>query len=220
MKCPKCGYITFDNLERCKRCGEEWDLRPEHSLVSAAATRSTLSLELSLDEEFERLYQHLKSEEEKASRVRWGGFLRRSAAFFVDVWVLAIFSLLLFYFAYLGFSIGLAAHHRQLSWVNAGFFLRIFFFAWFFLVSGYFVLLHGLEGKTVGKWLLGLRVVGAQDQPITYGQAFVRWIGTLISGLFGLGMMWVIWEQEKRGWHDLLARTWVIREWARASSKG
>jgi len=24
MKCPKCGFLTFDNLDSCKRCGADW----------------------------------------------------------------------------------------------------------------------------------------------------------------------------------------------------
>ncbi|MBI2358331.1 MAG: RDD family protein [Deltaproteobacteria bacterium] len=78
--------------------------------------------------------------------------------------------------------------------------------------SGYFVILHGMEGCTVGKWCLGLRVVGARDPPVGYGRALVRWVGTLISGVSLLGFLWILWQRERRGWHDLLAGTRVIRE--------
>ena len=46
------------------------------------------------------------------------------------------------------------------------------------LATIYFVVFHGMEGKTVGKWLLGLRVVGVNQRPITYRRALLRWIGT------------------------------------------
>ncbi|MFQ5903368.1 MAG: RDD family protein [Candidatus Binatia bacterium] len=227
MKCPNCGYITFDYLDQCKRCGANWvSERVRHGIETPTPSlgegqsssavieegKSAVELELLLDEEFDRLYERLKREEEKASGVRWGGFLRRACAFFVDILVLFLFSSLLFYFAYVGYSVGLAAHHRSFSSDNLEVFLRLLFFAWLSLGAGYFVLFHGMEGKTVGKWFLGLRVVGAHQGPITYGQAFIRWIGALISAFFGLGFLWILWNRQRRGWHDLLAGTWVIRE--------
>jgi len=32
MKCPKCGFLTFDNLDSCKRCGADWT--PERARLS------------------------------------------------------------------------------------------------------------------------------------------------------------------------------------------
>lgn len=220
MRCPKCGYITFDHLKQCKRCGAEWEAVPGPSPVSTEEKQSTLAAELLLDDEFDRLYRRLKREEERADRARWGGFFRRASALIVDIWILAVFSLMLFYFAYVSVNVGLAAHERQLSAGNLGFFLRLIFLAWIFLVAAYFVLLHGMEGRTVGKWLLGLRVVGAHDQPISYGQALIRWLAGLVSGISAVGFFWIIWQREKRGWHDLVARTWVVRERSRVSPEG
>lgn len=220
MRCPKCGYITFDHLKQCKRCGAEWAAAPGRSPVSTEEKQSALAAELLLDDEFDRLYQRLKREEERADRTRWGGFFRRASALIVDIWILAVFSLMLFYFAYVSVHVGLAAYQRQLSAGNLGFFMRLVFLAWIFLVAAYFVLLHGMEGRTVGKWLLGLRVVGAHDQPISYGQALIRWLAGLVSGISALGFFWIIWQREKRGWHDLVARTWVVRERSRVSPEG
>ena len=28
MKCPKCGYLGFDDLERCRNCGYDFSLAP------------------------------------------------------------------------------------------------------------------------------------------------------------------------------------------------
>ena len=174
--------------------------------------KGTAALELLLEEEFDRLYERLKREEEKASEIQWGGFFRRAGAFIVDLLVLTILTLLLFYLAYVGYSVGLAAHDQSLSSDNLDVFLLFLSLGWIGLVTGYFVLLHGMEGKTVGKWLFGLRVVGPDQEPITYGRALLRWIATWVSAIFGLGFLWVLFSGEKRGWHDLLAGTWVIRE--------
>jgi uncharacterized RDD family membrane protein YckC len=58
-----------------------------------------------------------------------------------------------------------------------------------------------------------LRVVGLAQQPISYRRALLRWVGMVGLGCasIGLSFLWIIWSGEKRAWHDLIARTWVIR---------
>ncbi len=233
MKCPECGYITFDDLDRCKRCHAVWVARPAGSgadkLTPSIAESGeppaleeersgTAALELRLDEEFDRLYERLQREEGREHEIRRGGFFRRSCAFLVDLVVLFFFSSLLFYFTYVGYRVGMAAHQQSISFDNWDF-LRLLSFAWLLLVTGYFVLFHGSGGQTVGKWVLGLRVVDADGGAITYGQALVRWLGLLLFAPIGLGFLWVLWDREKKGWHDILAHTRVVREWIPTSGK-
>jgi uncharacterized RDD family membrane protein YckC len=108
----------------------------------------------------------------------------------------------------------LAAHDRSISLSNAAPLMAFLTFAGMGLATAYFVVFHGTEGKTIGKWLLGLRVVGADQGLITYRQALLRWIGTVGFGFvsFGLSFLWILWQREKRGWHDFSAHTWVIRD--------
>ena len=176
-----------------------------------AEGRDVTELEALIDREFDQIYERLKREEQ-APGVRWGGFFRRCCALFVDFLMLGLFSLLLFYLASVGYRVGMAAHKRSLSWGNLSGLFHILGVAWLFLVCGYFVLLHGLDGRTVGKWLFGLRVVGVDHERITYGQALIRWTAALLSAPLLVGFLRILWNREKRGWHDLLARTWVIRE--------
>ena len=126
--------------------------------------------------------------------------------------MIIVLSVIMLVLSYIGYKVGLSAYGRPVTWQNSP---PLFFFGtWgsIILSTAYFVVFHGMEGKTVGKWLLGLRVVGAERGSITYGQAFLRWLGTLVFAPFVLGFLWVLWSREKRGWHDFLARTWVIRE--------
>jgi uncharacterized RDD family membrane protein YckC len=176
-----------------------------------AETNDVAALRALIEREYDRLYERL-TEEERASAVAWGGFFRRCLAILVDVFVLSLFSLLLIYLTSLGLNVGLAAHRRALSWEEADGILPVLFGAWTVLVCGYFVVLHGLDGRTVGKWLFGLRVVGADQERIGYGQALIRWLVALLSAPLLFGFLRILWNREKRGWHDLLARTWVIRE--------
>ena len=142
----------------------------------------------------------------------WGGFFRRCGAFSIDLLVLFLFSVLLFYLLLIGYRVGLAANQEVLSLDQMEVFFRLFGLACLFFLASYFVLLHRMGGQTVGKWIMGLRVVGTQGSPITSWQSVMRLVGYLLSGFFGLGFLWILWSREKRGWHDWLADTWVVRD--------
>lgn len=70
-------------------------------------------------------------------------------------------------------------------------------------------------GKTFGKAILGVRVVGS-DGTITLGasQAFVRTLTFPISfAIFGLGLLGIIFGRERRAWHDHFAGSAVVYDW-------
>jgi uncharacterized RDD family membrane protein YckC len=168
-------------------------------------------IQAEIDREFDRLYELLKKEEQ-GRVVQWGGFFRRTWAFFVDGLVLGFFSLLLVFLSLLAYRVGLAAHQSSVSWESEGGLFSVLLAAWIVLVGGYFVVLHRIDGRTVGKWLFGLRVVGIERGPITLSQALIRWLAAVITAPLLLGYLRILWNREKRGWHDILAGTWVIRE--------
>lgn len=77
----------------------------------------------------------------------------------------------------------------------------------------YAVYLEGSpSGQTVGKKVLGIRVVDAQTgQQIGYGRAFLRYIGKIVSAIpCALGYLWMLWDKEKQTWHDKIATTLVV----------
>ncbi len=78
---------------------------------------------------------------------------------------------------------------------------------------GYYIYLTGRYGATLGKRLLGLRVVGEDLQQVTYGTAAVREVpGKLLSALAcSLGYIWAAFDGRKQAWHDKIAGTLVIR---------
>jgi uncharacterized RDD family membrane protein YckC len=144
--------------------------------------------------------------------IRWGGFLRRTGAFLVDLIIIGLLSTMMCLISFVAYKVGLYGHGRAITLQNSVPLIVFLTLGFAGLTTGYFVLFHGMEGKTVGKWLFGMRVVGAERRAITYGQAFLRWIGLVGFAPAGLGFLWIIWSREKRGWHDYLARTWVIRD--------
>jgi pSer/pThr/pTyr-binding forkhead associated (FHA) protein/uncharacterized RDD family membrane protein YckC len=75
------------------------------------------------------------------------------------------------------------------------------------------VLGWGIFGATPGKGLLGLRVIGGRRRRgLGIPLAFLRLCGMMVSGvLLGLGFLMIAFTRDKRGLHDHLAGTAVIR---------
>ncbi|HEX6128507.1 MAG TPA: RDD family protein [Candidatus Limnocylindria bacterium] len=78
---------------------------------------------------------------------------------------------------------------------------------------GYFPYFWARDGATPGMKMMGLRVVRDLDGgPISTGQAILRLVGYWVSGLvFYLGYIWILIDKRRRGWHDLMAGTVVIK---------
>jgi uncharacterized RDD family membrane protein YckC len=81
----------------------------------------------------------------------------------------------------------------------------------------YFIYFWGRQGATPGKKVLKLRVrrrdTVSGDAGIGDGKAFLRLIGYAISGfLFFLPFLMILANRERRGLHDFLADTVVVRE--------
>jgi uncharacterized RDD family membrane protein YckC len=78
--------------------------------------------------------------------------------------------------------------------------------------AAYFVLGHGTAGQTLGKRLLGVRVVDEGGEPIGYLRALGRALATIVAAIpLGLGLAAAWLRRDRRGLHDLLAGTRVIR---------
>ena len=77
----------------------------------------------------------------------------------------------------------------------------------------YFVGLTAYGGQTLGKRACGLRVVANHHGSLPISRAALReTLGKLLSGIpFLLGFLWVGLSKSKRGWHDHVAGTQVIR---------
>ncbi|MEK8127236.1 RDD family protein [Paenibacillus filicis] len=80
-------------------------------------------------------------------------------------------------------------------------------------LSLYFLLLTGLFGQTLGKRIVGIRVVRADGTVPSWGAALIRetigkWLSIL---LLGIGFLMAGMDANKRALHDQLSRTYVVR---------
>ena len=224
IRCPNCDSSILPTVAQCPHCGakqlprrvifgakrEEFTLTPDEEPIELPDQWETKDWRFASKRAIEPVQPSTGAA--PTEDVRWGGFFRRAVAFILDWVMIILLSAIMFVLSYVGYKVGLSAYGRSVTWQNSPPLVFFVTWSWIILATAYFVVFHGMEGKTVGKWLLGLRVVGDNQTPITYGQAFLRWIGTVVFAPFVLGFLWVLWSREKRGWHDSLARTWVIRD--------
>lgn len=157
---------------------------------------------------------------------KYGGFWRRFIAYMIDGIIISIVLFILAFIGGIAFFAGTMSSGNN-AWIsdmsNPEQMLSLTLWFWFFstlLNIAYFTYFHGTTGKTPGKMLLGLQVVSIEGNQISFGTAFLRSVGYLVSSLiFCLGYIWIMFDNKKQGWHDKIAGTVVIiRENADQSS--
>ena len=227
LKCQNCEAPVVAADELCGKCGAKLLHRrvllgvpkPENFSLTAEENKPEVEEDAGGDDwqfltqaELTRFGTLKRPTPESLAGVSWGGFFRRAYALSIDLFVIALLSSIMGAMAYVGYKVGLSAHGQVISGDNAAALFAILTLGWLGLTGAYFIVMHGLGGQTIGKMLLGLRVVGDDRQPPSFRQAALRWLAAVGFAPIGLGFLWVLWQSEKRGWHDFVARTWVVRE--------
>ena len=85
----------------------------------------------------------------------------------------------------------------------------------FFIGIGlYHVFFLSLANRTPGKAILGLQVVTVGGGHVRMGRSILRYLSYLVAivPLF-LGFGWILLDNRRQGWHDKLARTYVVYAW-------
>ncbi len=158
---------------------------------------------------------------------KFAGFWRRLVAYLIDNTIICLVFFVLFMIAIIGYFLGVASAEES-QWLadltdptkisSAMIFIWVFLLA---LTIGYFTYFHGTTGRTPGKMILGLQVVGEDGKPLTFGVAFLRAVGYFISSIvLNLGFIWVAFDKRKQGWHDKIAGTVVIIREEQARAEG
>ncbi len=137
---------------------------------------------------------------EVVSYNNYAGFTRRFLAFIIDrllIWM--------FIYAVLGYARGISIY-SIFSLFDADTIIAEI------LVMAYFVICETSSWQaTLGKHLLGMRVVTERYTAVTPSQAMWRFTWKYLSAfLLMLGFIWVIFDPKKQAWHDKLAHTYVI----------
>ncbi len=215
--CPRCQTPQRPRAKFCRACGvplAESSARSGSSQEAIVAGAPLVEIALahgaSSPEERSASRAHVVTppweEQEWPSSVRAlspAPVLMRLLAFFCDlVLLLGVVAVVI---------VGLVALRGPLLLVELA--------QWGTLAAGLVVLVNhiilcSVRGRSVGMALAGIKLVRADGRRISWGRSLVR--HTLGYGLaalsLGLGFLWMLWDEKKRGWHDRLSGTWVVKE--------
>jgi len=97
-------------------------------------------------------------------------------------------------------------------WYVIGFIVWALLYLWLSVV---------IFGKTLGKTVMGVRVVSADGSVALHSrQAFVRALTYPLSFVIvGIGLLGVVFGRERRAWHDHFAGTAVVYDWGSRTAR-
>jgi len=226
MRCPSCGFVSFDSLTACKRCGKEIPRqeasrriapipRVEIRSASPSADEPTLPACLGKADEVTgpAVVERSADSAVKADPLSLprAGFWLRGVAFLVDVAVVTLLATggaAMVWMAVQAGGLFSSAPEASLEWLESAATILLTTL----IAMCYFTLFVGLRGQTPGKILLRLKIIQVTGEDVGYARALVRWIGQGISFLtLGLGLLMVAFSRQKQGLHDKLVGTFVVR---------
>lgn len=157
-----------------------------------------------------RFVQKLKEGASIGGVMDYASFGTRFAAKFVDgiiLWIVQMgFGVLV------GFTAGAAirASHNNAAAIGLQVALIVGGTLFGLLYNAFFL---AKFGATPGKMACKIKVVTPEGGPISFGQAMVRPLAEIVSGIICyIGYLMVLWDDEKRALHDRMCNTRVVRK--------
>ena len=138
-------------------------------------------------------------------------FLSRALAFIIDIALLSCLHQILFFI--LGSRIAplLTIDPMTFFVVAIPLYIVAFLLGFMLLSLFYFTFFHAWFGQTLGKMIIGIKVVSENDMAPSASMAFLRWTGYMLSLLpFAAGFLWSAVDKDHDAWHDKLALTKVV----------
>jgi uncharacterized RDD family membrane protein YckC len=134
----------------------------------------------------------------------YAGFVTRLIAITIDLLIITGFNTILTFIG--GFMVEFfQVSERTTTLVTIlGVIVAVFFFIL------YFVVLWMLAGQTIGKAIMGLRIVRTDGERINLQRAVIRLAGYWLSAFLFLGYLWALVDSRRQTFHDKLAGTFVI----------
>lgn len=130
-----------------------------------------------------------------AKTMNYGGFWIRLLAYFIDGIILSVVSSLLFgnTCADTGYCTG---YNGWQMIIPLAYYLG--FWTW--------------KSATPGKMVCKLQIVDEAGKPINFKTAVLRLVGYALSAIaLMIGFIWIAFDAKKQGWHDKIAKTYVVK---------
>lgn len=139
---------------------------------------------------------------------RYAGFWIRFLAFIIDTVILAVIARLLF-----GPQASQFAIHAG-EGGKIGFNFNVMFAGPHMIIPiAYYLGFWVWKSATPGKLALGLKIIQQNGKDISWQKAILRYIGYILSVLpLCLGFLWIGFSKKKIGFHDMIAKTYVIHK--------
>ena len=140
------------------------------------------------------------------------GFFSRFIALIIDGFVIGILAMIVSLI--FGFIIGMTGQSDNgfMGFIagTMSLLLIVIMFLFQFLYYGYF---WSKDGQSIGKKLMGVKVVSQDGQPLSFLKAGLRgtigyWISSLV---FSLGFIWAAFDANGETWHDKIFGTRVVK---------
>lgn len=188
MFCPFCGLEIPDHASMCTYCSSYINLPPELSEGDIKRIRSRYREKYSI----ETPDANAALRQEMASEIMPALYSARIVAFLFDWGIIAAATI---------YAMNRLLQIRELLLLTAP--LAAFL---------YFILLTSLSGRTIGKLIVGIRVIGKEKtSPPSLLQSIARAIMAIVSFLFLFaGVIAPMYDLKCMAWHDRIAGTRVI----------
>jgi uncharacterized RDD family membrane protein YckC len=152
-------------------------------------------------------------------RGHYAGFATRVVAFVLDLVILSIAVLSISWFIHSTFQVLLLEGlSKYIKWI--GNFLNLISnptvtgIASIVFIVFYYLFFWTIAGQTIGKAIMGIKIVPNKGGRMTITRSLIRYIGYLVSTIFfGLGFIWILVDDRRMAWHDRLAGTCVVYAW-------
>jgi uncharacterized RDD family membrane protein YckC len=142
--------------------------------------------------------------------VRYAGFWLRIGAYLVDLIIMVIINYAIYFSP--GFVYFLIVGELGSKEPAADAFAVVVLVLCVMASIAYPICFWRWRGQTPGKMAAGIRVVRIDGSPLGWGAAAMRFLGYIVNWLtLGLLFVWVAADSRKRGVHDRMAGTCVVR---------
>ncbi len=153
----------------------------------------------------------------------YAGFVSRFFAILIDIIIIIglllilnwVTQLIIQFFQLSNLFDAIEAYIQSIPWLSNAIGILTFLSSVTFVFFAYTVLLWVFTGGlTVGKTVMGVRIVRIDGSRLTFWRAWARYIMFWVAMIpLGLGLLWVLINDQRRGWHDLTVGTCVIYDW-------
>jgi uncharacterized RDD family membrane protein YckC len=216
MFCSKCGTQLADGAAFCTNCGQPTVQAAAPSPVSSPSPTPVGSEPSSPYPPPAPQYPPQRSWQTQAPAqpVAYAGFWLRLVAYVIDAIILGIVGVIAFFPLFrANIHVFMAQNpwevYTSMSRPLFAFRLLALMLSWIYYAS----MESSTWQATLGKKILGLRVMDLAGNRITFARASGRFFGKILSGMIlGIGFLMAGFTARKQALHDMLAGCLVLRQ--------